>query len=294
MEDKVFGYKMFLKDVHEGDKIKYKRVPDMRSVDCYFECGTSPFEALTGCSFFNKGKLNKVVYVSALQERLVKDGWRIYAPEITIEKELSIQDLIEAQARWQAENSQSAPFYNIKVFDDSPLALATDTAYARITSYTDYPRIVSSGYQSHMVAVNGDFPYLMAAGKHAIIASNSYGACLSTSGRYTQILSAGYNAKIAMCDGRGEIISVGDNAQIVVSGDGARVFVGGKHSHVMLSGRRDMIKGVEGTYVSVAKIDLDDSCRGFVNGCIGEDGLKPDTWYSLKDGKFSEPVDSKL
>ena len=44
-------------------------------------------------------------------------------------------------------------------------------------------------------------------------------------------------------------------------------------------------KGCAGTWIALAEYRAGE-CIGFATGCIGKDGLKPDTWYVARDGKL--------
>lgn len=48
------------------------------------------------------------------------------------------------------------------------------------------------------------------------------------------------------------------------------------------------VKGVVGTWISLASYAGDGSCEGFATGCIGQNGLKPDTWYRAENCRLVE------
>ena len=79
-------------------------------------------------------------------------------------------------------------------------------------------------------------------------------------------------------------ISIGA-ADPAVSGDRAKVVATGENSVIAISGLSGCFKGVNGTFVSCADFDDDGKCVGFVTGCIGKDGLKENTWYTVRNGK---------
>ena len=45
-------------------------------------------------------------------------------------------------------------------------------------------------------------------------------------------------------------------------------------------------KGGNGTWISLAEYDRNNKCVGFATGCIGQDGLLPDTYYRAVGGKL--------
>lgn len=44
--------------------------------------------------------------------------------------------------------------------------------------------------------------------------------------------------------------------------------------------------GAAGTWMSVAEYDRDGKCIGFATGCVGVDGIEPNTYYVAKGGKL--------
>jgi hypothetical protein len=48
-------------------------------------------------------------------------------------------------------------------------------------------------------------------------------------------------------------------------------------------------KGAAGTWLAIAEFAEDGkACLGFATGCVGSDGIKPDTWYVAEGGKLVE------
>lgn len=90
--------------------------------------------------------------------------------------------------------------------------------------------------------------------------------------------SSGYYAQIG---------SSGNYAKIASSGNSAKIASSGKHGVISCCGKGSTVEGAEGTWISIAEY-IDGRCVGFATGCIGVDGLKPDTPYRAKNGRLVE------
>ena len=80
----------------------------------------------------------------------------------------------------------------------------------------------------------------------------------------------------------------GHYSQLAASGDSSRLAASGKNSVIASSAISAIAKGADGTWLSLAEFGGDGKCVGFATGCIGRDGLKPDTWYRANGGKLVE------
>lgn len=286
MDDKVFAYKVFYKDIRKG-------IISIRDENgeayFWFSRGMTPLDALQDRGLFCEGETVRFARISVPLDQVTIVNQFVYTAEVTIEETFSIKELILEQAKQQLYGQLSTSTPSLKSFYSRD-TLAMSEAKARLTSCGDCSCLSTSGYQSQIVSIAADCSQLSTSGDCAIVASNSDCASISTSGRYVRVLSAGKYPSIAASGDNADILAEGAGAHIVVSGRGAQVAVTGKHSRIMLCNHTCFFKGVAGTYVSSANFDCNCKFIGFIGGCIGEDGLKPDTWYSVKNGKFSESI----
>ena len=94
-------------------------------------------------------------------------------------------------------------------------------------------------------------------------------ARIGSSGHFAQIGSSGYSARIG---------SSGDSARIVSEGNKAVIACAGSAT----------VSAKMGSWISLAEFDERGECIGFASGCVGKDGLKPDTAYIAKGGRLVE------
>ena len=104
------------------------------------------------------------------------------------------------------------------------------------------------------------------------------------SGNYAQISSSGDYAQIG---------SSGNYAQIGSSGDYAKINSTGEDAVIMCAGSRSKAKGKKGSWITLAEWVKDEEKGRYVPICVKTervDGekIKEDTYYTLKNGEFSE------
>ena len=109
-------------------------------------------------------------------------------------------------------------------------------------------------------------------------------AQIGSSGNYAQIGSSGNSAQIG---------SSGDSAQIGSSGDYAQINSTGEDAVIMCAGRKSKAKGKKGSWITLAEWVKDEEKGRYVPICVKTervDGekIKDDTYYTLKNGEFSE------
>jgi len=181
-----------------------------------------------------------------------REGDKLAAAQITIKAELRLSDFVRlaVAAIIDATEGKSSACQNAQI--------GSRGNFAKIGSSGDYARIVSGG----------DFAKIGSRGNCARIGSSGDCARIGSSGHYARIGSSG------------------DNPRIGTSGDYAKVDCSGLDAVVAGSGRGSRVRGKVGTWISLASFDNNGKCDGFGTGCIGQDGLEPDTWYRAEAGKL--------
>ena len=126
----------------------------------------------------------------------------------------------------------------------------------------------------------GDNP----SGISAQIGSSGNFAKIGSSGYSAQIGSSGISAQIGSSGNSAQIGSSGNSARIGSSGDSARIEASGKDAVVSCAGNNACVKAGEGGAIC---IPYHDGKRvRFAVGYVGEDGIKPDTWYGAAAGRL--------
>ena len=166
--------------------------------------------------------------------------------------------------------------------------------YAQIGSSGYYAKIGSSGYSAQIgssgysakIGSSGDYAKIGSSGYSAKIGSSGYSAQIGSSGYYAQIGSSGYSAKIGSSGDYAKIGSSGYSAKIGSSGDYAQIDITGEKSvgaNISINGK---IKGVLGTWITLAEYDFNRNPVCVKSAQIDGKVLLPDTWYRLVGGEF--------
>jgi len=184
-----------------------------------------------------------------------KRGTNIASASITISAELSLPDFIR--------RAVDAIVTATKGWGDNPSG--------------DSARIGSSGYSAQIGS----------SGYSAQIGSSGDSAQIGSSGHYAQIGSSGDSARVGSSGHYAQIGSSGDSAQIGSSGHYARITASGANSVIASAGVNATGNGAIGTWISLAEFDANGKCVGFATGCVGQDGIEPNTAYVAKGGKLT-------
>ena len=112
-------------------------------------------------------------------------------------------------------------------------------------------------------------------------------ARIGSSGNYARIGSSGYGARIGSSGYGAQIGSSGYGARIGSSGNGAQIEATGENSITAAAGYVQKWRGGNGAWFALPDF-RNDVMHGFVTGCVGENGVKPNVWYCVRDGKLVE------
>jgi len=236
-----------------------------------------------------------------------KEDSKIATTKIKIGAKLSLKAFIEASVNFLLEvtknkKTESGDFaqigssgYSAQIGSSGDFAKIGSSGYsAKIGSSGYSAKIGSSGY-SAQIGSSGDFAQIGSSGDSAKIGSSGYSAKIGSSGDSAKIGSSGYSAKIGSSGYSAQIGSSGDSAQIGSSGDSAQIELNGQDSVGAGIGLDTKIKGKKGNWITLAEWKYDDEKKRYVPICVKSaqiDGeiIKEDTFYMLKDSKFTEVI----
>ena len=185
---------------------------------------------------------------------------------ITIKKELSLAELIAAAARAQGDSVRSATsgdsshsatsgYGSHSATSGDSSHSATSGAYANSATSGDRSHSATSGHGSHSVT-SGYGSHSVTSGEYAHSATSGYDSRAATSGKYSNACSLGLHAD---AEARGK--------QSIAAALGAGKARAGEGGAIVLVERDD-----EGCIIAV------------FSSKVGENGIKPNVWYTLKKG----------
>ena len=123
-------------------------------------------------------------------------------------------------------------------------------------------------------------------------AASGYSSQLAASGDSSKLAASGYSSKLAASGDSSKLAASGDSSKLAASGDYSKLAMSGKNSVGANIGIFGKAKGTLGCWIVLAEWERRDD-EGWVPLCVKAgkiDGetLKPDTWYMLANGEFSE------
>ena len=92
---------------------------------------------------------------------------------------------------------------------------------------------------------------------------------------------------VSVCEANIINVSGFDN-QIAIVGSAPSIICSGTGNRISSVGINATFKGEIGNWISLGDYDDNDNFVGFVTGCIGQNGLKPNVRYRAKYGEFVE------
>ena len=132
--------------------------------------------------------------------------------------------------------------------------------------------------------IKASIEYVSECCKQEKSSDNNDSAQLASSGDSAQLASSGDSAKLA---------SSGDSSKIASSGDSSKLAIEGKYSLAAGIGINNKIKGIIGTWITLAEWEFDNSINKYVPLCVKSaqiDGeiLKENIYYKLENSEFVE------
>ena len=124
-------------------------------------------------------------------------------------------------------------------------------------------------------------------GDSSKLAASGDSSKLAASGHYSQLAASGHYSQLAASGDSSQLAASGDSSQLAASGDSSQLAASGENSVIAAAAPGCIWQGGNGTHVALPWF-VDGKCQGFVTGCVGVDGLKPNTPYRAENGKFVE------
>jgi hypothetical protein len=255
------------------------------------------------------------------------DDSKIASASIVVEAELNFSEFIEAAINWLAckstEASASGDYSQLATSgvhsklatsgDYSQLAtsgvhsqLATSGVHSQLATSGVHSKLATSGDDSQL-ATSGDYAQLSASGNYSKLAASGDDSQLATSGDDSQLAASGNSSRLAASGDDNKLAASGDYSQLSASGDSSQLAASGDGSKLAASGDYCRLAALGKSSIACA-VSTNCSVKAGELGCIaltrwvnsekryrmtvgyvGENGIKPDTSYTLNEsGEFVE------
>ena len=190
-------------------------------------------------------------------------GDKIVGSQIKIGAEIGIPGLAKAHVEWVKNNL---------VDDDEPKATNTGDQSAA-TNTGDQSAATNTGYQS--AATN-----------------TGYHSAATNTGYLSAATNTGYQSAATNTGNRSAATNTGDQSAATNTGYRSAAEVSGKESVAIATGKDCKVKGALGCGIVLAERgDWNGETYplvGIVSAIVDGETIKPDTWYTVKNGEFVE------
>jgi hypothetical protein len=139
---------------------------------------------------------------------------------------------------------------------------------SQASSMGEYSQASSSGYRSQASS----------SGYNSQASSSGNNSRASSSGGFSRASSIGDRSRASSSGDYSRASSIGDYSQASSSGDYSRASAIGNESAAVSLGVRGCVSADERGAIAVLYRDDNNQLR-FATGVVGEDGIKPNTWY---------------
>ena len=141
--------------------------------------------------------------------------------------------------------------------------------------------------------IKAAFSFLWESSEYEENIKSGYYAKLAASGDYAKLAASGDSAKLAASGYSAKLAASGDYAQLAASGDYAKLAASGEDSIVAGIGIDNIGKAALGCWLVLSEWVWNEEKERHIPACVKAaqiDGekLKPDTFYKLQNGEFTE------
>ena len=264
------GYKAFAPGmICQGKQYAENTVFEEAGADSCCKAGVmhyceEPLDCLDYYPLVNdKGEISEFAEVEPLAEVLEKDNKRA-TKKLRIGAKLSLKDFINAQVDIQMEKGSS------------------ETAASG-----DWSQLAASGNGSKLAA-SGNESQLAASGNESKLAASGDWSQLAASGNGSKLAASGYGIQLVASGNESQLAASGNGSRLAASGNGSKLIASGANSVVAAIGRNSKVSAALGSWIVLA--EYGSQCKPLCVRAAQIDGekLKPNVFYTLKDGEFVE------
>jgi hypothetical protein len=263
----------------------YKHAGAVRLCDSGFHACEAPIDVL---GYYPPTARFAEVTLGGVSGEREADSKRV-AAEITIDRGLSLGELIAAQVAYvkaTGSGESTAGYRSTAASSGDDSKAASSGKYSTAASSGDYSKAASSG----------DYSKAASSGDDSKAASSGTGSTAASSGDYSKAASSGNGSTAASSGDHSTAASSGTGSKAASSGNGSTAASSGDYSTAASSGERTiaMVAGLHGQakagpHGAFALPWPDGDQVRIAVGIIGENGIKPDTWYCVGDaGQLTE------
>ena len=266
----------------------------------------NPFDVLDYYGFVaDNGELNEYAEVEALDDVQTDDQKKFCTKKLKVGEKLGIAGLVNAFVDFTLDKTKmdsAATNTGIK-------SAATNTGdYSAATNTGNFSAATNTGYKSAAMntgnksaamntgiksaAMNtGDFSVAMNTGSKSAAMNTGSKSTAMNAGHYSVAMNTGHFSVAMNTGNKSAATNTGDYSAATNTGNFSAATNTGKNGFAISTGIEGKAKGALGCYIAVAEWTYDESTyeyklAGFKAHKVDGKTIKPDTFYSLNNGKF--------
>ena len=166
---------------------------------------------------------------------------------------------------------------------------ASATGYKGAASATGYKGAASATGTQGAASATGDHGAASATGTQGAASATGDQGAASATGYKGAASATGYKGAASATGYKGAASATGDQGAVLATGDHGAASATGKASVAAATGLNGSAKGASGCAIVLVRRDVDGTIIHIRASKVGENGVKPDVWYSLdENGEFME------
>ena len=239
------------------------------------------------------------VELSGVSDEREKDTKRV-GSSITIKAALNIAGLVSAQIEWCKQNADKKSFaggHSSTAASSGDSSTAASSGHFSKAASSGHSSTAASSGDSSTAASSGHFSKAASGGHSSTAASSGDSSTAASSGHFSKAASSGDSSTAASSGDSSTAASSGHSSTAASSGDSSTAASSGDSStagcdtngFASVAGLAGRVRGGIGSALSLGYRDAQGRNRIAI-GYVGENGIKPDTWYKAdpKTGKLVE------
>ena len=257
----------------------------------------NPFDVLDYYGFVaDNGELNEYAEVEALDDAYTDDQEKFCTKKLKVGAKLGIAGLVNAFVDFtldKIKKDSAATNTGDKsvATNTGDKSVATNTGYKSVATNTgDYSAATNTGNCS--AAMNTGIDSVATnTGGYSVATNTGSGSAATNTGCYSVAANTGTDSVATNTGSYSVAMNTGGYSAAMNTGSYSATANTGKSGFAISTGIEGKAKGALGCYIAVAEWTYDESADeyklvGFEAHKVDGKTIKPDTFYSLKNGKF--------